>query len=110
MSENNEYEVEQFVPTSEEVFNLPLLSDLKGKTFFIKRVEFDESLKGEYAVLDIIENLKKPEVQLYRTSGVALLTQLKGIRKTIVEGGKLVQVRLGEAQGKNFSYYTFVDL
>jgi len=102
-------ETEKYVPPSEDVFKLPLLSKLVGKQFFIGRVEFDESSKGEYAVLDIVTDPKDGKVELYRTSGKALLTQLRGIRKVCIDTGKLVEVKLGKVKGDTWNYLSFVD-
>jgi len=109
MSENKGQEVEKFVPASDEVFKLPLLSKLLNKTFFIERVEFDESSKGEYAVLDVKKELSQPKHDMFRTSAEALLTQLRAIRKVIIEKDKPVQVKLGEVKGEKWTYLSFVD-
>lgn len=76
-------------------FSLPLISQLKGKTFVITDVKFYEGKFGEYAVITVNEGDR------YRTSNMVILKQLHEIESYIKSGG--VQVKLSKIK----NYYTF---
>jgi len=77
-------------------FTLPLLSELKGKTFVIIDVTFKEGNYGEYAIVTTSDKKQ------YRTSSGVLLDQLHKIEEEIKQEG--VEVTLV----KNKNYYTFM--
>jgi len=77
-------------------FGLPLLAELKGKTFVITDVVFKEGNYGEYAIVTTSDKKQ------YRTSSRVLLDQLHKIEEEVKKEG--VEVTLIRKQ----NYYTFV--
>ena len=100
----------KFVPASTEDFELPLLTVIKDKQFDIEAIRFEESQKGEYAVVKVSNVFKDKEAAgEYRTSAQVVLEQLHQIAKMLNEDPEPVTSLLNEVEGKNRPYLALVD-
>ena len=99
-----------FVPADAEDFEKPLISQLEGRVFLILDIRFNESSKGEYAIVQVTSEDEDTKMELeYRTSAKALLTQLHQIDKLMKTEDDKVRVKLVKEKGKQWDYFTFTS-